>query len=340
MSCTTFLICSLATLAPALCAIDISADRLRPFAPLPAVANSATNPITEDKVALGRMLYFEPRLSRSQTLSCNSCHDLAKYGVDAEPTSTGFRGQHGARNAPTVYNAAAHFVQFWDGRAADVEAQAKGPMMNPVEMAMPSEKHVVELLNSIPEYGTLFRKAFPGSDPVTLDHAAAAIGAFERKLMTPSRWDAFLNGDASALSDAEKSGFIKFSDAGCPACHNGPLLGGNSYKKLGVAKRWPDGKDRGRATISKDSGDKFVFKVPSLRNIAKTGPYFHNGSVPALDSAITTMAEYQLGRRLSAEDVKSIATWMDTLTGQLPAEYITPPQLPPSTAKTPRPETD
>ncbi len=324
--------------AAAAFAVDIPADKLRPFAPLPSVANSVSNPLSPAKIELGRFLYFEPRLSRNQKVSCNSCHDLAKYGVDNEATSTGFKGQHGDRNSPTVYNAAAHFVQFWDGRARDVEAQASGPIMNPVEMAMPSEKFVVEVLDSIPEYRQMFAKAFPGEkNPVTIDNATLAIGAFERKLMTPSRWDAFLKGDKAALTDEEKLGFLKFSSAGCPACHNGALLGGNSFKKLGVAKKWPDAHDSGLARISKKSSDRFVFKVPSLRNINQTGPYFHNGSVPTLDAAITAMAEYQLGEPLTPADVKLVATWLGSLTGPLPTDYIREPKLPPSTDKTPKP---
>ena len=325
---------------PAL-AVDVPAAKLRGFAPLPAVADSGSNPLTEEKIALGRLLYFDPRLSRDQKVSCNSCHDLAKYGVDSAPTSTGFRNQHGGRNAPTVYNAAAHFVQFWDGRAPDVEAQAKGPVMNPIEMAMPSEQHVVKTLQSIPEYLDRFKKAFPDSkDPVNLTNAAKAIGAFERKLMTPSRWDAFLKGDRSALTDAEKTGFLKFVEAGCPACHNGSLLGAASYQKLGIAKAYPDLSDGGVAEVSKKTEDKGRFKVPSLRNITRTGPYFHNGAVPTLDGAITQMSEYQLGKPLTPADVKSIATFLDSLTGPLPSEYIKPPKLPASTPQTPKPETD
>lgn len=330
-----------AVLVTAAYAVDIPFAKLSSFAPLPPAATSPSNPLTGEKIALGRMLYFEPRLSRSQTLSCNSCHDLAKYGVDEGPTSTGFKGQHGGRNAPTVYNAAAHFVQFWDGRAADVEAQASGPMMNPVEMAMPSEKHIVAVLESIPEYVALFQKAFPEDhNAVSLKNAAKAIGAFERGLMTPSRWDAFLKGDVNALNDAEKSGFLKFADAGCAACHNGALLGANSYKRLGVVKAWPDKKDLGRVAVSKDASDRFVFKVPSLRNIVKTGPYFHNGSIPTLDAAIQKMSEYQLGKALTESDVKAIAVWLDTLTGPLPTEYIRPPKLPAGTDRTPTPVSD
>ena len=187
----------------------------------------------------------------------------------------------------------------------------------------------------------MFQKAFPGDkDPVTLNNAAMAIGAFERKLMTPSKWDAFLKGDKNALNDDEKAGFLKFSAAGCQTCHNGPLLGGNSYKKVGLVKSWPDAKDQGRVKISKSASDQFVFKVPSLRNIAKTGPYFHNGSVSKLDVAIREMAEYQLGKPLVSADVQAIATWMNALTGPLPAEYIKAPKLPPSTNRTPKPVID
>lgn len=322
-------------------AVDIPAAKLRAFAPLPPVAESESNPLTEQKIQLGRMLYFEPRLSRDQKVSCNSCHDLARYGVDNEATSEGFRGQRGGRNSPSVYNAAAHFVQFWDGREPDVEAQAKGPVMNPIEMAMPSEQHVVVVLKSIPEYVKLFARAFPGEkDPVNLTNAARAIGAFERKLMTPSRWDAFLKGDKQALTDAEKTGFLKFVDAGCPACHNGALLGGTSFQKLGAAKPFPGVKDTGVYQVTGHDADKFKFKVPSLRNVTQTGPYFHNGKESSLNAAIMQMSEYQLGKPLSEADVKSIATFLDALTGPLPAEYIKPPKLPPSSPSTPRPESD
>lgn len=322
-------------------AVDIPAAKLRAFAPLPPVAESESNPLTEQKIQLGRMLYFEPRLSRDQKVSCNSCHDLARYGVDNEATSEGFRGQRGGRNSPSVYNAAAHFVQFWDGREPDVEAQAKGPVMNPIEMAMPSEQHVVVVLKSIPEYAKLFARAFPGErDPVNLSNAARAIGAFERKLMTPSRWDVFLKGDKNALTDAEKTGFLKFVDAGCPACHNGALLGGTSFQRLGAAKPFPGVKDTGVHQVTGHDADKFKFKVPSLRNVTQTGPYFHNGKESSLNAAIMQMSEYQLGKPLSEADVKSIATFLDALTGPLPAEYIKPPKLPPSSPSTPRPESD
>ncbi len=189
-------------------AAAIDPAKLQLFAPLPAVMESKSNPITEEKVALGRMLYYEKRLSKSQQIACNSCHLLDKFGVDGHPTSDGHKGQKGDRNAPTVYNAAGHFVQFWDGRAADVEAQAKGPVMNPVEMAMPTEKEVIAVLKSMPEYVDAFKKAFPeDKDPVNYDNMSKAIGAFERKLVTPARWDKLLAGDQNALTAEEKAGF-------------------------------------------------------------------------------------------------------------------------------------
>ncbi len=320
-------------------AVDIPESRLRMFKPLPAAAESQKNPITPEKVELGRMLYYEHRLSRSHKFSCNSCHKLDQYGVDNEPTSEGHRGQRGDRNSPTVYNAAMHFVQFWDGRAADVEEQAKGPVLNPVEMAMPDEKTVIATLKSMPEYVEMFRKAFPqDKDPVTYDNMARAIGAFERKLMTPSRWDRFLQGDRSALNDQEKEGFLKFVNTGCATCHMGPCVGGTMFQKMGVAKPYPDLKDEGRAKVTGRAEDRHFFKVPGLRNVEKTWPYFHDGSVKSLDEAVRLMAEYELGVELSAADTAAIVAWLKTLTGEIPAEYVRPPRLPASTAKTPKPK--
>ncbi|GIU78839.1 MAG: cytochrome-c peroxidase [Bryobacteraceae bacterium] len=324
--------------AAASVAVDVPESRLRMFKPLPAAVENPKNPITPEKVELGRMLYYENRLSKSHKFSCNSCHKLDQYGVDNEPTSEGHRGQRGDRNSPTVYNAAVHFVQFWDGRAADVEEQAKGPVLNPVEMAMPDEKTVIATLKSIPQYVEMFRKAFPqDKDPVNYDNMAKAIGAFERKLMTPSRWDRFLQGDKSALNDAEKAGFLKFVETGCTTCHMGACVGGTMYQKLGVAKPYPGLKDEGRAKVTGRAEDKFFFKVPGLRNVEKTWPYFHDGSVKSLEEAVRLMAEYELGRNLSAADAASIVTWLKTLTGEIPQDYVKPPALPPSTAKTPKP---
>jgi cytochrome c peroxidase len=322
-------------------AVTIDPVKLQIFKPLPESMPSEKNPVTDAKVNLGRMLYYEPRLSKSQQISCNSCHRLDKFGVDQQPTSDGHKGLKGDRNSPTVYNAAGHFVQFWDGRAADVEEQAKGPVMNPVEMAMPSEKQVIAVLKSIPDYVDAFREAFPGEkDPINFENMAKAIGAFERKLVTPSRWDKFLQGDAQALTNEEKAGFLVYMETGCQACHAGAYLGGTSYQILGMAKPWPDASDPGREKVTRNESDRMLFKVPGLRNITETGPYYHNGKTQTLEQAVSRMAEYQLGKTLSDGQVRSIVTWLKTLTGEIPAEYIRPPVLPKSTAKTPKPEVE
>lgn len=318
------------------------ADRktLDRFATLPEVVPAHGTPPSQELISLGRMLYFEPRLSRSQTVSCNSCHPLARYGVDGQPTSMGYKGQHGNRNSPSVYNAAGQSIQFWDGRAPDVEEQAKGPLLNPVEMAMPSAKAVVQVLKSMPEYVAAFHRAFPKDrNPLTFDHATEAIGAFERKLLTPSRWDRFLQGEEATLTADEKGGFNIFVDAGCSGCHEGALVGGTTLQRLGGAKPYPDNSDPGRYNVTKDEGDRMFFKVPSLRNVAMTGPYFHNGRVATLQEAVTQMAEYQLGKKLSDGQVEAIVTWLESLTGELPADYIKEPVLPKSTPRTPKPVT-
>ena len=307
------------------------------FAPLPQTVPAKTAGPIEARVTLGRMLFYDARLSRSQTISCNSCHDLSKYGVDGAPTSVGFKGQHGDRNSPTVYNAAAHFAQFWDGRAADVEGQAKGPVLNPVEMAMPSGEAVVAVLKSIPEYVAAFQKAFPDDkEPLTYDNVSLAIGTFERGLLTPSRWDRFLEGDKTALTADEQAGFHEFVAAGCGTCHAGALMGGNLYQRIGLMKPYPD-TDPGRYQVTKVESDRAMFKVPSLRNVAKTAPYFHNGKVGSLDQAVVQMADYQLDKQLTPAEVSSIVTFLNTLTGDLPAQYIQKPELPQSTAQTPKP---
>ncbi len=310
------------------------------FKPLPARFESPKNPITPEKVTLGRQLYFEKRLSKNHDVSCNSCHDLATFGVDNKPTSEGHRKQLGERNSPTVYNAGGHFVQFWDGRAADVEEQAKGPVLNPVEMAMKDEASVVAVLKSIPGYEPLFKAAFPGdADAITYDNMAKAIGAFERTLVTPSRFDKYLGGDEAALSAEEKQGIEDFLAAGCTACHMGEHLGAAMYQKWGLVKPVPDLKDVGRSAISKNEGEKFFFKVPTLRNVEKTAPYLHDGSEPSLEGAIAKMGEFQLGRTLTEAQVASIALFMKALTGELPpAEHLAEPPALPGSKTTPKPD--
>jgi cytochrome c peroxidase len=326
-------------LAAGLNAEEIPAARLKIYRPLPAVMESQDNPLTEAKIELGRVLYYEDRISKSHKFSCNSCHLLDKYGVDNEPTSEGHKGQRGDRNSPTVYNAAGHFAQFWDGRAKDVEEQAKGPVLNPVEMAMPDEATVIATLKSMPEYVAMFNKAFPGqAEPINYDNYALAVGAFERKLVTPSRWDKFLEGDRNALTAEERAGFNRFFATGCHTCHPGPYVGGTSYQKLGHVKTWPHQKDLGRHQVTKQGKDRMMFKTPSLRNIEKTAPYLHDGSVKTLEETVSLMAEYQNGRKLAPAEVASIVTWLKTLTGELPMDFIRKPPMPASTPQTPKPD--
>lgn len=316
--------------------VDINPRLLRRFQPLRSQVESTTNPITQAKTDLGRMLYFEPRLSKAQKTSCNTCHVLANYGADGLPTSVGHRGQRGTRNSPTVYNAAGFFAQFWDGRAETVEEQATGPILNPVEMALTSPAQGVKVLSSIPEYREAFKQAFPGeAEPLSFENAARAIAAFERRLTTPSRWDDYLRGNQNALTVPELEGLKVFTNIGCMVCHTGEFVGGAMYQKVGIVEPWPDQLDQGRFSVTKQDTDRMMFKVPTLRNIAKTAPYFHDGSVPTLDAAVRRMARYQLGLTLSDQEVAAIVTWLGALTGDLPAEYIKPPTLPPSTASTP-----
>ena len=308
------------------------------FGVLPSEAVSETNPLTEPKVELGRMLYYETRLSKNHDIACNSCHLLSDYGVDNEPTSTGHRGQRGGRNSPTVYNAAFHIAQFWDGRAADVEEQARGPILNPIEMAVASEADAVAVLHSIPGYAPLFEAAFPDAeDPITYDNLVFAIGAFERRLVTPSRFDAFLDDQPEALTGEELRGLSAFIETGCPTCHMGPAIGGTLYQKLGLVLPY-ETQDLGRFELTGNDADRYFFKVPSLRNIAETHPYFHDGSIKQLEEAIRLMAHHQLGKELSRSDIEEIAAFLRSLTGRIDESYIARPEPPPSGPDTPDPD--
>ena len=308
------------------------------FGTLPKEVPSPENPLSEEKIKLGRMLFYDTRLSKSQEISCNSCHLLDRYGVDGERTSKGHGGQRGQRNAPSVYNAALHIAQFWDGRAANVEEQAKGPVLNSVEMAMPSEDYVLVVLRSIPGYRPLFRAAF-GTDGevITYDNMAKAIGAFERKLMTPGTFDAFLAGDTSALTEPQLMGLKTFMETGCITCHQGPAVGGGMFQKLGLVKPYGT-EDPGRFDVTHQEADRGVFKVPSLRNVAQTAPYFHDGSIATLDEAIRIMGEHQLGVTLAPEKITSIRTFLQTLTGRIDPLYTAKPPLPESGPDTPAPD--
>ncbi|MCO6429363.1 MAG: cytochrome-c peroxidase [Deltaproteobacteria bacterium] len=292
------------------------------FPPLPKSADSPHNPGTPEKIALGKRLYSETKLSKAEGLSCNSCHDLKNYGVDNEATSLGHNNQRGTRNSPTVYNAALHIAQFWDGRAKDVEEQALGPMMNPVEMAMATEVEVIQRLSKDPSYIEAFKKAFPGEkEPLNFQNVGKAIGAFERTLLTPSRFDAYLKGDEKALSAEEIRGLKTFHETGCTMCHAGATVGGQMFQKLGLVKPY-ETKDLGRYEVTKNEAEKYFFKVPSLRNIEKTAPYFHDGNVKTLDEAVRLMAEHQLGRTLTDGQVNDIVTFLKALTGELPQSAL------------------
>ena len=276
-------------------------------------------------VDLGRALFFDVRLSANNSQSCNSCHDvnMGRGGVDNNPTSPGAFGKRGGRNSPTVLNAGLHSAQFWDGRAVDLTAQAKGPILNPIEMAMPNEQAVVEKLSEIAEYRTSFARAFPGdSKPLTYDNIARAIAAFERTLITRDRFDDFLKGENRALTTEEIKGLDMFVTIGCASCHNGPLLGGNSYQKFGLIHS-ANIEDVGRYAVTKDDDDKFKFKVPSLRNISLTAPYFHDGSKGKLEEAVKEMAWLQLDRKLTDEEAKALTAFLDALSDKERASAAT-----------------
>jgi cytochrome c peroxidase len=274
---------------------------------------------TPSRIALGKKLYFETRLSKNESQSCNTCHqvDDGKAGVDNEPTSDGAFGDVGDRNSPTVWNAGFHIAQFWDGRAADLVEQAKGPVLNPVEMAMSSEAEVVERLTADTEYPKLFKQAFPqDSDPVSYENMAQAIAAFERTLISRDRFDDFLSGDTDALTPAEKEGLVLFLDIGCTTCHNGPVIGGNAYHKSGLVNPYEFQKDKGRFEATKEEDDEFKFKVPSLRNVALTSPYFHDGRVAELSDVVKRMGWMQLAKELTDAEVKSIVAFLNSLSGK------------------------
>jgi cytochrome c peroxidase len=285
-------------------------------------------PRSPAQIDLGRMLYYEPRLSRTGSVSCNSCHLLDRYGTTNTAASTGVDGQRGRRNAPSTYHAAGQFVQFWDGRAATIEDQVKAPLENPLEMGM-TPAQAVAVLAGVDGYRVAFHAAFPeAATPITFDHIAVAIGAFERGLITPARWDRYLAGDSAALTSIEKEGARLFANVGCLVCHTGPYIGGSMFEKAGARTPWPAQKDRGRRNVTGNVADDMLFKVPSLRNVAQTAPYFHDGSAATLDQAVREMAHYQLGIELADDEVNSLVAWLGALTGDIPHDYIARPALP------------
>ena len=304
----------------------------------PALKGRAATPA---EVELGKMLYFEPRLSQSHNISCNTCHLIGLGGVDMLPTSIGHKWQKGGRNAPTVLNAIFNTAQFWDGRASDLKAQASGPIQNPIEMGI-TPAHAIEMLKAIPGYRKFFAAAFPGqADPITMDNVTQAIAAFEATLITPDApFDKYLRGEAAALSAEQQEGLRLFMDKGCASCHNGINVGGGMYAPFGVVEK-PAGEllppgDKGRFTVTKTPSDEYVFKVPTLRNIALTPPYFHTGKSWDLSQAVAVMGASQLGIQLTDEETAKITAFLHALTGEQP--QVVYPILPPSTAQTPPPQ--
>jgi cytochrome c peroxidase len=300
----------------------------------------ADNPTTAEKVELGRMLYFDPRFSKTGTVSCNSCHNLMLGGEDNRNFSMGVHGKTGGRSSPTVWNSAFASSQFWDGRAATLEDQAKGPVVNPVEMGMTDLDTAMGRVRQIPGYEPYFVKAFGDDNPMTVDNAAKAVAAFERTMITPnSSYDRFVKGDKEALDEQQQRGMNSFAELGCVACHSGPAFNGPSmapgtgffakfptFADNDYVKKYDLMKDKGRFKVTKKEADAHMFKVPTLRNIALTAPYFHNGSVGTLEEAVRVMAKTQLNKDLTDAQVEDLVAFLGALTGEFPQQAL--PRLP------------
>ncbi|MDH4121619.1 MAG: c-type cytochrome [Deltaproteobacteria bacterium] len=319
--------------------------------PLPATPPvPKDNPQTKEKVNLGRQLFFDPRLSVTQTVSCNSCHNVMASGTDNRPTSFGVFGKKGGRSAPNVWNAAFLSVQFWDGRAASLEDQAKGPILNPVEMGMPNEAAVVALIDGIPGYREQFQRVFGGKNPVTYDNIAKAIAAYERTLVTPnSPFDQYKKGKKNAMSAQAIRGMKAVEELGCTTCHSGPNFAGPAMKTgegfyqafpmfpgSEYEKKYHLTDDKGRYEVTKNKNDMNHWRVPTWRNVALTAPYFHNGSVATLEEAVRVMGKTQLDKNLDDKTVADIVAFLNSLTGQFPAQTM--PVLPPTPNTTTLPE--
>ena len=303
-------------------------EPIQPIAPA-KVANPAM-------VELGAKLFFDPRLSKSGAISCNSCHNLSMGGSDNLQTSIGDHWHQGPINSPTVLNSSMNLAQFWDGRAKDLREQAGGPIANPGEMAF-SHALAVDVLKSIPAYVAEFDAAF-GAPGIDIDKVKTAIAAFEETLVTPnSRFDKWLEGDDKAITPTELQGYELFRDSGCVACHNGPAVGGNSFQKMGVVEPYKTrNASIGRAAVTGKDEDRMNFKVPSLRNVERTYPYFHDGEAKTLSQAVETMGRLQLGKQFTPEENAKIVAFLKTLTGDQPRIML--PILPASTDATPRPQ--
>lgn len=306
-----------------------------------AVSDEPIQPIKPAKienpamVELGKKLFFDPRLSKSGFISCNSCHNLSMGGSDNLKTSIGDHWHQGPINAPTVLNSSMSLAQFWDGRAVDLKAQAGGPIANPGEMGF-SHALAVGVLESIPAYRAEFKQVF-GTDKIDIDKVTTAIAEFEKTLVTPnSRFDKWLEGDKNAITANELAGYRLFKESGCVACHNGPDVGGNSFKKMGVVEPYKTSNPaEGRMAVTGNNADRFSFKVPSLRNVELTYPYFHDGAANTLPEAVNIMGRMQLGKQFTPEENAKIVAFLKTLTGDQPSFKL--PILPPSSDTTPRP---
>jgi len=304
------------------------------FGPLPKVMASASNLGTPEKIKLGKILFYEKRISVDGTVSCSKCHPFSLYAADGLRKAIGDQCRINPRNAPTVLNAAAQISAHWIGNRTNVEDQAKQSVIGPPSFGMPSFAEVESRLKEIDGYGSLFKEAFPDDkDPITVDNFAEAVGAFERTLVTPSPFDDFLSGDLQKMSEREKKGLSTFMETGCSSCHSGAYIGGQRYTKFGVLE--PYGQytksqeiDEGRFVVTKDESDKYVFKVPILRNVAMTGPYFHDGSVDDLQRAEYIMGKIQLGRELSNEELEDVDAFLKSLTGRIPDDALLIPLLP------------
>lgn len=300
----------------------------------------ADNEATPAKVALGQMLYHDPRLSSTGTVSCASCHNTMLGGEDNRANSMGVNGQTGGRSAPTVWNSAFNAVQFWDGRAASLEAQAAGPVTNPIEMGMKSWDDVVARLKEIEGYKTAFAEAFGGQDAISQDHATKAIAAYERTLITPnSPYDRYVKGDKSALTEQQVRGMNTMQSLGCVSCHSGSAFNGAGmfqrfpmFDNAYLAAQYHFKKDLGVAEVTKKEEDKHLWKVPTLRNIALTAPYFHNGAVKTLETAFRVMGKTQLNKDLSDAEISDIVAFLNGLTGEFPKQTM--PTLPGTPGKT------
>ena len=304
------------------------------FGPLPQIMTSEKNPITPEKVQLGKILFYETRISVDGTVSCARCHPFGLYAADGLKKSIGNNCKINPRNAPTILNAAGQISAHWIGNRTDVEDQAKQAVIGPPSFGMPSYDAVENKLKELKGYRELFKKAFPGeANPITVDNFAKSVGAFERTLVTPSRFDFFLNGDIAALNEQEKRGLKTYMETGCIMCHFGPYLGGQTYQKSGIFEPyWKYTKsepiDEGRYVVTKNEGDKYVFKVPVHRNVAKTAPYFHDGSIDKLEDAVWIMGKIQLGKDLDKPQIEEVVAFLKVLTGKMPEDALNVPLLP------------